>query len=279
MKYTMATRILPYPYIEEGNQSYTNATYKATPQVGPTGNAVTITHTLTNAPFIQKLLAEGIAQYACLVSVPKTAYRKIETSSHAIQTLHWPQEIVSEPPLLRPMIVTVQERVHKFTDTDGVEPIWTTGNVTFPKGARLACVPYMRPSASMQNLIDISEDAELAPGNFTVSPVDQDGFYFRIKAAPKLFAFLKNPHSEYKRHHASIVTHIVHACLECLVAKYGQDTSDDEDGVPNWGSNLIALERMLQEKGLMSWRDEGFSAAEVAMALHPHQPPDSESTP
>ncbi len=144
-------RSLPYPTIEDGNLSYSKGEYlvEITPQID--GGSVILNHTIKGAAFIERLIIEGKAKYGCLVSVPLTGYRKLHLSDNARQRVEWDMGVVGEPPMLRPVIVSVTAISCKLGQDDGVAEAWQGREVAIPKGARLALKSYLRPTASLQH--------------------------------------------------------------------------------------------------------------------------------
>ena len=102
-------RSLPYPVLEDGNLSYPEGEYTVAIALQADGKSVIVHHRVKAAPFLDRLLAEDKAQYGCLVSIPLTGYRRLHLSRDVNQPVEWGINVVGEPPMLRPIIVSVAE--------------------------------------------------------------------------------------------------------------------------------------------------------------------------
>ncbi len=265
-------RALPYPVLEDGNLSYPDGGYTAEviPQTDDTG--VTICHKISQVPFLDRVIRQGQAKYGCLVAVPLTGYRKLDLSADALQDIKWDMAVVGEPPMLRPLIVSVAEFRVRLGSDDGVAGAWQGPEITFPKGARLALRGYSRTSSSAHELLVINQDQKMPAGSFEVSQCEEEGFYFRVSVASDLYPFLQNA-GGHENHRRSILTHIVSRCFEILKQDY-RSQSEEEDERAEWEqfSNLKALADELRRHNLPVWDDEDFSADKVATQLYPHKP-------
>ena len=269
-------RSLPYPAIEEGNLSYPDGKYlvEITPQQD--GVSVLLNHAVRGAAFIERVISEGKAKYGCLVSVPLTGYRKLHLSEDMRQQVKWDMGVVGEPPMLRPVVVSVDKISCTLGPDDGVAEAWQGRQVKIRKGARLALYTYLRQTSSLHQLLHVQKSPELSNGCFEVKPCEENGFYFKVLAASDLFPFLQNA-SGYEAHRKSVLTHVVSRCLEILVRDYGQDKEGEDDS--KWESfrNLIGLANELRRQELPIWTEDSFAADKVATRLYPHRPPKLES--
>lgn len=269
-KASSSVRSLPYPAIEDGNFSFPRASYEvSTQQDGKSGTRFKLKHKISNAPFIEKLIKEGKAQYGCMVAVPKTGYRELKRSDEDErdeQIVSWDLNIVGEPPILGPVILFVGENLkYKLTEEDGVASVWQGREIEFPKGARLARAQYLRPTASMQDLIDVVKKSDMKPGTFTVKPNSNQGFYFNLEASENVFRFLQNSQGRTDLER-SILVHALSQCFNILKHEY--DTEDKWEEF----SNLRALHNHLSMKGVLpnnDWGDKDFDVVKVATELYP----------
>ena len=180
--------------------------------------------------------------------------------------------VVGEPPMLRPVIVSVTAISCKLGQDDGVAEAWQGREVAIPKGARLALKSYLRPTASLQHLLHVEIAPDFPDGSFEVKPCEEEGFYFKVYAAADLFPFLQNA-SEHENHRRSVLTHVVCRCLEILARDYSEQDEEGEDDL-KWKSfrNLEALAGELEKRDLPIWDEDGFSSDKVATRLYPHRP-------
>lgn len=261
-------KTLPYPAIEDGNFSFPNAVYEVEPKsYGSPATKVTLRHELTGARFIEKLIQKKKAQFACLLSVPKTGFRKLCVADSFEQEITWDLDVVGEPPILGPVIVYVGDHMsHKLTEKDGVSAIWQNREIEIQKGARLAKGRYLHTSNTMQRLIRVKCVESMKKGRFTVKDNSNDGFYFSLEAAPDIFQFLQNPQGAVDLR-TSILVHAVTQGLNILSKKY-------EDGSWEQLSNLKSLSNLLEDRGLAHWNDgDDFDSARVATELYPIEVP------
>lgn len=268
-----SVRCLPYPILEDGNLSYPTGEYVVDVKPQDDGTSAIIHHTIRGAPFLDRIIQQGKGKYGCLVSVPLTGYRRLHLSDDGYQQVSWDISVVGEPPMLRPLILSVSEISCRLKSEDGVAEAWQGQNITFPRGARLALSSYMRPSSSLHELLDVRK-ADLPAGSFKVEACSGDGFYFQVSVAPDLFPFLQNA-GEHKNHRDSLLTHVTSRCFEILKSEVSKEEDADEEGPAWWEKypNLSALAEELRRKNLPVWDDNDFFADEVATQLYPHRPP------
>ena len=269
-------KTLPYPAIEDGNFSFPNGVYKITPKLsGSSATKVTLQHELKGAPFIENLIQNGKAQFACLMSVPKTGFRKLHRTDSSEQEINWDMDIVGEPPILGPVVVYVGDGTsHKLTEKDGVAEIWQNQKIDIPKGARLAKGSYLRTSNTMQQLLRVQCDDDMEKGGFTVTQNSNDGFYFSLQAAPDIFQFLQNSQGESQLRW-SILVHAVSQILNILKTEYSASDEGDENGHWEQYRNLTSLSDLLADRGLGHWSDDDFDAVRAATKLYPIEVPRS----
>ena len=266
---------LPYPAIEDGNFSFPDGVYEVVPKPsGSSATKVALRHELKGASFVEKLIQNGEAQFACLVSVPKTGFRKLCRADSDEQEISWDLDIAGETPILGPVIVYVGDGIvgRKLTKRDGVAEIWQNRKIDVPKGARLARGRYLRPASTMQQLLKVQCSENLEKGSFTVKPNSNDGFYFALEAAPDIFQFLQNPQGELALR-KSILVHAVSQCMNILKTDYDASREDDETGQWEQYRNLKSLSDLLADKNMGHWSDEDFDSVRVATELYPIEIP------
>ena len=264
-------RALPYPVLEDGNLSYPDGGYTAE-VIRQDDTGVTICHKISQVPFLDRVIRQGQAKYGCLVAVPLTGYRELHLSADALQHIKWDMAVVGEPPMLRPLIVSVAEISCALGSDDGVAEAWQGPEITFPKGARLALRSYLRTSSSAYDMLEIDPNQEMPAGSFEVSPCTEEGFYFRVSVASDLYSFFQNA-GGHENHCESILTHILSRCFEIVEQKYS-DPSEEDEKRAEWEqfSNLKALADELRLHNLPVWGDDDFSADKVATQFRPHKP-------
>ena len=259
--------MLPHPAIEDGNRSFPQGDY----QVGhkPSGNSnteIVLHHKLEGAPFIQSLIDQGDAEFACLMSVPKAGYRELRRSKSSEQKIDWNPDIAGKrPPELGPCILYVGEDLEGGTwvQEDGVAEIWVNQGIYIPRGARLAKGRNLRPKLE-ELLIRAKYSEKMEPGTFTVVADASDDFHFILRAAKDIFDFIQIDNSPLRD---SIVTHAVSECFHILKTEYNASNESKE-----WKHhpNLVALSELLKNRGIDGhWSEDGFDAATAATELYP----------
>ena len=273
-----STRILPHPAIEDGNFSFPQGDYQVNPeQSGNSDTGIVLQHKLEGAPFIEELIDQGKAKFACLVSVSKTGYRKLNISENNKQEIHWDSDVAGKHPLLRPGVLYVGEDLKGgiWAQEHGVADIWLNQGIYIPRGARLVRGRYLLPR--FEGLITAECYEDMKPGTFTVKANVNDGFSFQLRAAKDIFDFIQRDRSALRN---SIMTHAVSECFNILKTKYsvsdeGEEKNRNEEGEDGsgdeWGqySNLVALSELLKNKGVPHWSEDGFDAVKVATELYP----------
>ena len=260
---------LPYPSLEDGNLSYPEGTYEGVVRSLGDGTSVQVNHKLTNAEFIDRQIQRGRAQFGCLLAVRTTGYRKLFMSSNSTQKVDWNIDVVGEVPVIRPVIVATESFDHEFSSKDDVASIWIGKKVNIPKGARLARDTYLKSTSSMQSLLNILEGDEtdnLEDGSFFVRAVDEQGYFFNVRVASNLYAFLQNTDREDPLYH-NVAVHMISCCLVILREKFYSGGEDGED----WReySNLVLLDELFRKWGIASWMAEDFYPERSASTLYP----------
>lgn len=269
-KASAIVRSLPYPAVEHGNFSFPSAEYLTVPKIQEAGkNSVELEHKIVGAPFIEELIKGGKAQYGCLVSVPKTGFRKLVMSDSNSQLVSWKLDMAGEPPLLGPVILYVgDDQGYMLSDKDGVAGAWQGKEIMIPKGARLAKGRYLRPTASLLSLINVKLSQDLDAGGFKVEANTNQGFRFHLEAAKDVYDFLQNPQGNTELRRA-IIVHAITGCFEILSKEYsGKSEEDSGDGWEQY-SNLQVLSDWMNTKNIPHWSGSDFDSMAAATKLYP----------
>ena len=274
MKYSSMVRLLPYPCLEEGNQSYSSGSYDPI-LVFRSEFELDIQHPIQSAPFVEEAIQRGWAHFGCLVCVSAIAYRKLYTCDEPTQTIQLDKDITSGARLLfQAVVVSNKEIKHKFTAKDGVDEFHHNHLYIFPKGARLARGPYHRSRGPSGRRLELIKDRELSPGSFKVNLNTKYGGIFDVRASPDLWDFLKLHKHANPGQHSSIVTHILHECFIAL-HKSSQDENGDQDEIP---SNFKALGVWMEKNDCTPWWEKDFDPLKAVIKARRHKPsiPDKE---
>ncbi len=268
-------RVFPHPVLEEGNLSFPNGEYAPELQIGTDGYSAVVRHIVREAPFIERLVERKQAVCSCTVSIPITGYRRLFGADGLEQKIKLDDAQLGEPPILCPLIVCREEVRHTLSREDGVHQMWVNKEIRLEKGAKLAIGPAYRMMSSLQSLLSIEKDNSLQPGQIHVSSCSENGFYFNVRMASDLYAFVQKPGGEARYFHRSSI--LTHACSSCF-ALLAKESRDNEEGEEGWRSyaNLRALAAEMESKGLNIWNTEDFSPEEAATAMWPHRIPGQE---
>lgn len=266
MKASPIVHALPYPAIEAGNRSFPEGLYGAELRVSKDGRLVEVEHTISGAPFIEKLIEDDLVRFACLLSVPKAGIRRLIDTGR-VGKVDLEDSIMGEPPTLRPVALYVGEDMeHEFTADCGVAELWRGQKITLPKGARIARGSFNKITPSDLSPIRFKQKKELPLGTFKVEQSTEEGFYFIVHAASDVFHFVQNP-GDHLTLKDTIVTGVVAQCFSILKHEYGE--SDDEERSIDDFSNLKLLSEKLHSEFGYDWSDDAFDPAEAATKLYP----------
>lgn len=263
--------VQPFPVLEDGNLSFLDASYNPIPKSSNEECSLLLEHRIENATFLQQLIKDQKAKFACLVSIPRTGYRRLEFFEHSsndVQMVRWEKGYLADPPMIRPVLLATQKINHTFSANDGVANAWHGHSVDIPIGARLARGPYLRPVSSMAQLLIIRKDEYLKPTSIEVSESTEDGFKFIVKLGVQLYAFMNAP----RGNEADLIWHNLHLhfisrCLEILHNDYGINSDDDEQSWEQY-SNLKMLSDQLLQKELLHWSHVDFKPDRIATELY-----------
>ena len=258
-----AVRVHDHPILEVGSLSYPEGRYVVEFEECEDLSSYTITHRITGAPLITRLLDAGQAKCACVVSSPISSYRETHVAEAVQHEVSWNPSEVGEPPMFTP-VVLCSERLKITLDAslDGVHKIWDHQQIVLDKGSRLALGSVIQLESSILHLLSLHEDADLKDGQFFVE-TKSEPFRFRVNVATKLHQFLRYNSDKYRN---NIMTHIVTACLARLQIDYRNDEGDD-GSKPH--RNLEAFADHLTDRGLKTWYDDDFHPEKVATELYP----------
>ena len=230
---------------------------------GEDEQSMELTHRITDAPLIERLLRDGVAEYACIVSSPKSFYRRTHRSKAPSQTVRWDRTQMGEPPLFTPLVYCQHSRDIKLAaERDGVHEIWDGITVQLREGSRLAVGHVFDLRSSFTRMLRIRLSEEL--GSRIRVEYANESSCFVAEVGPQLHRFLKRatPGSSTR---CNVMTTIVTACFAHLREHYPDEESIEQE------RTLVALAAHVREKHGNSWTDEGFAPEEAATALFPHK--------
>ena len=256
---------LPYPVLEAGNLSFPDGIYDPKIEMGQDGYSAKIEHHISGAPFIDKLIEEGVVGFYCLLSVPKASVRRLDETSQ-IGEITWEKDIVSEPPKLRPILVyTGEDKEYTFTEKCGVAELWQGKTINLPKGARLARGSFLNVDSSECSFLRLNKSENYSRGTIDVEASEENGFSFVITAAPDIYKFVRSGGNDPLR--LAILTAVVARCFSILKKHYKENQTDGNDNF----SNLKLLSAKLKKEYDCDWNDENFDPMLAATKLYPFQ--------
>jgi hypothetical protein len=259
---------LPYPVLEAGNLSFPEGNYEPIVKMCEDGCSVEITHQISGAPFIEKLIDKGLVEYCCLFSVPKSGIRRLY-KTEVTGKIEWVDTIVGESPKLRPILIyTGEDKKIKFTKECGVAELWLGKTITLPKGARLARGKFLNVNSSECQFLRFAKIPELPRGTFNVEANTEDGFYFMVKSSPDVFHFVQRPEMESALR-SGLLTAVVAQCFSILKIDYNESDDNSIESFPNL---KILSSKLMAEYGY-DWNDEEFDPMLAATNLYPFQVP------
>ena len=256
-----------HPVLEEGNLSFPAGRYVVSFPGGTTGDGkLDLVHRVERATLIQRLIRHHKAEYTCIISSPKSFYRRTRRSRSHRQRVTWSEHDLGEPPLFTPMILCTESvEVRVDAKRDEVHPAWHGRRVSIPVGARLAVGHVFDLRSSVTQLVEIKQDDKLSGSTFYVETVSEP-FRFRVKAGPELIRYLgRSPRSTTR---SNVMTHVVTACFAVLQRQFG----DREQ----WDRNLFRLADHILPEYSYAWDEEDFRPEEAATILYPHVLPEGE---
>ena len=262
----------PFPVLSPDSMDYAAGEYEAGIARTDNGGVVVVRHHLHGENLIARLLQEGKAAFACIVSLPTTMYRRVFVSDTAATTDrqqinyseagHGLREFAVESPMFRP-IVLVKETIEKtVSDGDGLDSLWSDAAVSIPEGGIIAYGDWQRFRGAMGGLLVVNRDNALPKGEMRIRPDHDGGFRFQVFVDEHLFKNLDTPPDGHGGHRRSVLTHALSDGFRLLQ----KDFSD------NWKdyTNLRLVADKLAQSGIAHWGDEEFSPAEAATRLYPH---------
>ncbi len=265
-------RAFPWPVLEAGNGSFVGGLYGVDLEHKKSGRSFMLTHQIEGAELIERWIRKGHVRFACSVSAPVSAYRRLHVSEEPTHIVEWNPDDLGSYPLFTPMIVCGRDIDHRINAVDdGVNALWDGMELHLMKGARLAICSTFALQSGLLGLLDFRPKEDLEAGQFQIEPSREGGFRFKVSLASDLFRYLR--HQRQEPSGRNIMTHIVSAALSRLQRDFG-----DDDGDEGWESyaNLLALANELEKQGLPNWSDDTFQPEMAATRLYPCKIPEDD---
>ena len=181
-----------HPVLEEGNLSFPRGRYIVGFVSREDGPSFELVHRLEEAGLISRLLRQGKARYACVVSSPRSFYRRTHLSDLPRHTIAWNPQELGEPPLFTPMILSTRpQQLVLNADGDDVHPAWNGVSLAISTGTRLALGHVFDLRSSVMQMIRMEADDSLEGHRFRVQ-AQSEPFAFVVKASPTLYRYVEN---------------------------------------------------------------------------------------
>ncbi len=256
-----------HPVLEEGNLSFPEGRYIVGFEGRQNEPSFDLVHRVEGAGLITDLVKREKARYGCIVSSPRSFFRKTHLAEGSRQRIAWDAGDLGEPPLFTPVVLCTSdvEEIALSARSHGVHEVWDGVPVAMRKGARLAVGDVFDLRSSMMQFIRIEADDRQEGNSFHVEP-EAEPFGFVVRASPSLHRYLRSAPADPVR--KNVMTHIVTACFALLQRKYG----DEEE----WDRNLQRLADHIAAEYPHRWDDDEFRPEAAATALYPHVLPTAE---
>ena len=260
-------RARPFPVLETGNGSFPEAVYRVSINTVRPGRSIRVTHTVENAPLLQRWIADGAVRFLCAASAPISAYRRVSKSDTPEHVVEWNLDDLGSHPLFTPMLVLKHEIEHVVdAQADGLNTLWHGRQLKLPKAARVAVGSTFALQGGIQGLLRLRLVEDLPAGSFRVKTDTTGDLMFLVEAAPDLHAYLAQERPGPTR--GNIMTHVVSAALRVLQREYGGENYEE---ARNSDRNLQALANALKDNNCPDWNSDDFRPEEVASRMYPHR--------
>lgn len=257
-----------HPVLEEGNLSFPHGCYAIGFARGEDGPSFELVHRLEGAGLISRLLQQGRAQYGCVVSSPRSFYRRTHLSQLPRQRITWDTHLLGEPPLFTPMVLcTSSTELVLSADRDDVHSAWDGVSVKLDRGTRLALAHVFDLRSSVMQMIRMEADESLSGSHRFQVQAQTEPFAFVVKASPSLHRFVRTA-APGDPTRSNIMTHVVTACFSLLQRRF----ADSEE----WDRNLERLAEHIATEYPHRWDEDDFQPEAAALALYPHTLPEPE---
>ena len=283
---TTIPRIRPYPVMTDSSLDYVEGnfyeTLQAEDRMEKRGSKfrIDIEHRLHGQNLVTEFLRKDNAVFACTVTAPVSAWRKVAVSkiSHqdvengllvhrqVIDNQDVSADQISGEITFQPMVLSSKGMQITIAREHGLDEIWLGDSIQIPQAGILAMGPYWNPKNQMQSVLRLKLDRnnKLPNGCFEVKEALEEGFYFEVLVARDLYESLKSPGNAIQ-HRDSIYSAALAQGFQILKEKY-QEYEDWNDF-----SNLRSLYAKLKSSGVPTWDKSEFSANSAVAHFHPHK--------
>lgn len=263
----------PFPVLSPGSVDYDDGIeYSADTARMRDGNVVQVSHKLVGDSLVSRLVREGAATFACVVSLPSTMYRRIfvadSQTPECSQTVDYSESGYGddtdavESPMFRPIILVTRDISQAAGQGAGLGALWADSAIEIPEGAIIAFDEWSRFGGEHGGLFLVDKVATMNNGQMQVFPDNAAGFRFRISVGGDLYDRLKFPAQGQEWHRRSVFTHALSVGFRILKEQYGEDW--------NGYQNLCIVAQTLEQEGIPHWGSDEFSPDLAATTLYPH---------
>lgn len=262
----MNTSSLPVLLQDGSRFDWRGAEYN--PEVRLMPPKATVVHTLRQAPTLERLVREGLAQWATELRCPKTLFASVELSTGSpttTQTVRWEPEDVDEDLFLIPGLLALKD-FDLRPGSDELTPVWEGVRLRVKAGWWLAQGLSYRTRTLGQSLLKFRRNEDLADGQMSIQRDESaDDLAFHVHMAKDIWP-------ERRQRHVQVAALI--GAMGRMVGAF-QDPKEDPTVVGQ-------VRRRLQDNGVPDWLDpdryDPALAATVIEQFHPTPARDSDGT-
>lgn len=228
----------------------------------------TVYHTLRQAPTLERLVREGLAQWATELRCPKTLFASVEISTRSpttTQTVRWEPEDVDEDLFLIPGLLALKD-FDLNPRSEELTPVWEGVRLRVKAGWWLAQGLSYRTRTLGQSLLKFKRDKALADGRMRIQRDESaDDLAFHVHLAKDIW-------QERRQRHVQVA-----ALIGAMGRMVGAFQHPDEDPAV-----VGQVRRCLQDNDVPDWSDpDRFDPALAATVIEQFHPPptrDSDDT-
>ncbi len=266
----MQPKTFPFPVISPISLDY-QSDVKYECEINFKDSNIAVTHQISDGNIIADLLKRGDAKFGCMVSIPVTMYRDLQTDDSAslrvVQNIEYEHGKNDMPyPMVRPIIIMTKKiDISNPDKAQGFNDIWLGGEIQFPQGGIIGFDEWFKFEQAVGGMFSLKTDDNIEYGRIKVVESEYEGFRFNVNVHTSFYPFMRFQRGE-KNHINSIWTHAISSGLGILATKYKNKE--------RWEQfiNLKLLAKHLEDTGQFHWADDEFCPEELATSIYPHMP-------
>ena len=246
----------PLPLLlEDGSRfDWCRAEYAPAVRVEPT--RALVEHRLRGAPTLERLVADGRAQWATELRCPKTLYSRVDLAHDEEQEVAWAADNVDGEMFVIPGLLATKD-FRLRPERQELSSIWRESPLDVRKGWWLARGTARRTRTLGQSLLRFHVDGELDKGRMRIDRDESDeDLSFHVHLAADIWP-------ERGKRHVQVAALI--GAFGQLGAAFG-DLDGDEPHI------VREIRRRLEDKRITLWTEPEYDPAQAATAIEPFHP-------